>query len=89
MAGVKRTEVPTSPQWMTEALANPKRKLFREDIRHLYGLLRSPPEDVCSKISALGGVYDWRMVRQILGENVHHCSNYEYKIDSFIDDKSW
>jgi len=42
-------------------LGNPKRVLYKEDIRHFYGLLDNY-EDACSNIAAVGGVYDWKMV---------------------------
>lgn len=54
----------TPAAWVVDALGAPKRATYREDVRHLYGLLLSEDGDACRDVKDVGGVYDWRKVRE-------------------------
>ncbi|KAF2360543.1 hypothetical protein FHG87_008694 [Trinorchestia longiramus] len=49
----------SSGDWVSEALQNPKRSLYKEDIRHFYGLLNDGAA-ACRDNKPVGGVYDWK-----------------------------
>ncbi|XP_018023865.1 uncharacterized protein LOC108679680 [Hyalella azteca] len=59
---------------MMEEVVHPKRALFKEDIRHFYGLLNYE-EDSCRNRSRIGGVYDWKK-DLILGSRVV-CEDFD------------
>lgn len=67
MSGESESKNTMPSKWIRDALSSPKRSTFKEDVRHLYGLLQNV-EQACRDLVEVGGIYDWKKVSAIWAE---------------------